>query len=183
MPSYTERQYQYWDIAAMQLAILLSLKAMKSLKIGVGTHLQVTTLFSEQYHWHHHRVVTAAIAVYVGCICDPVISVRVLHLLHNNSVDLQLIGLLLWYYTTCRYHSTATLRLLAAWALQLYSVLLSCLSLSTLYCVGFLNMCLWQVSLVGRSWSLVGACDLQLGLLLQCIRQSNGSIFRDRSQR
>ena len=26
-----------------------------------------------------------AIVVYVGCICDPVISVRVLRLLHNNS--------------------------------------------------------------------------------------------------
>ena len=28
-----------------------------------------------------------AIAVYVGCIYDPVISVRVLHLFHNNSVN------------------------------------------------------------------------------------------------
>ena len=28
-----------------------------------------------------------AIAVYVSCICDPVISVRVLRLLHNNLVD------------------------------------------------------------------------------------------------
>ena len=28
-----------------------------------------------------------AIAVYVGCIGDPVISVRVLCLLHNNSID------------------------------------------------------------------------------------------------
>ena len=42
-------------------------------------------------------------------------------------------------------------------------------------------MHLGQVSLVSRSWSLVGARDLQLGLLLQCIRQSNGSIFWDRS--
>ena len=32
---------------------------------------------------HRH----SAITVYVSCICDPVISVRVLHLLHNNSVD------------------------------------------------------------------------------------------------
>ena len=36
-----------------------------------------------------------AITVYVGCIYDPVISVGVLRVLHNNSVDLQLIGLLL----------------------------------------------------------------------------------------
>ena len=28
-----------------------------------------------------------AIAVYVGCISDPVISVRVLRLSHNNSVN------------------------------------------------------------------------------------------------
>ena len=28
---------------------------------------------------------TVAIAVYVGCIYDPVISVRVLRLLHNNE--------------------------------------------------------------------------------------------------
>ena len=41
-------------------------------------------------------------------MCDPVISVRVLRLLHNNSIDLQLIGLLLWYCTTCHYQTTAT---------------------------------------------------------------------------
>ena len=28
-----------------------------------------------------------AVAVYVGCICDPVISVRVLRLSHNNSLN------------------------------------------------------------------------------------------------
>ena len=54
------------------------------------------------------------------------------------------------------------------------------LTLCTVLC-RFLNTHLWQVSLVSRSWSLIDARDLQLGLLLQCIRQSNGSIFRDRS--
>ena len=41
-----------------------------------------------------------------------------------------------------------------------------------------LNIHLWQVSLVGGSRSLVGACGLQLGFLLQCIQQSIGVRFR-----
>ena len=114
-----------------------------------------------------------AIAVYVGCICVLVISVRVLRLLHNNSVDLQLIlyNLLIPIYCYSNYWLRGCL----------HDWLCSLQILYTLYGVGFLNMHLEQVSLVGGSWSLVGACDLWLGLLLQCIRQSSGSIFWDRS--
>ena len=34
-----------------------------------------------------YRTLQDAVAVYVGCICDPVISVRVLRLSHKNSVN------------------------------------------------------------------------------------------------
>ena len=39
--------------------------------------------------------VKSAIAVYVSCMYDLVISLRVLHLSHNNSMNLQLMYLLL----------------------------------------------------------------------------------------
>ena len=44
---------------------------------------------SHTYNFSHSFMLNSdcAIAVYVGCICDPVISVRILRLLHNNSVD------------------------------------------------------------------------------------------------
>ena len=85
---------------------------------------------------------------------------------------------------TCRYQTTTTTKAVSHLMLSFSKTLtLTSTSRLTLYTVlcSFLNMCLEQVSLVGRSWSLVGACDLWLGFLLQCIRQSNGSIFWDHS--
>ena len=43
-----------------------------------GKSITVTIATTLGWDW------VSAIAVYVGCICDLVISVRVLHLLHNN---------------------------------------------------------------------------------------------------
>ena len=54
------------------------------------------------------------------------------------------------------------------------------LPLCTVLCSS-LNMHLQQVSLVSRSWSLVGTCDLQQDSLLQCSRQLERFYIWDRS--
>ena len=43
--------------------------------------------------------------IYVGCICDPVISVKVLRLSHNNSVNYSWCIYCCEYYKTCRYQT------------------------------------------------------------------------------
>ena len=48
-------------------------------------------LGSKEHDYIKTQKSQSAIAVYVGCIFDPVISVRVLRLLHKNSVDYSLL--------------------------------------------------------------------------------------------
>ena len=60
---------------------------------AVSEHRKMTSLINKVADWPPNNYKTDtpsfkdAIAFYVCCICDPVISVRVLRLLHNNSVD------------------------------------------------------------------------------------------------
>ena len=81
-----------------------------------------------------------AVAVYVSCICDPVISVRVLHLSHNNLMN----------YSWCIYYSYLALLTVSE-------------CLCTVLCSSS-NMCLLQVSLVSEFRSLVSLlqCSQQL---------------------
>ena len=111
-----------------------------------------------------------AIAVYVGCIYDPMISVRVLRLFHNNWVGYSLMYLLLWILYNLsipnyNYVSGASLYQLVL--LTRTKTKNSKLNSCTVLCSS-LNMGLRQVSLVRRSGSLVGAHDLWWGSLLQC---------------
>ena len=111
----------------------------------------------------------SAKAVYIcSCICDLAISVRVLCLFHNNSVQLQLIHLLLvllydlLVQSYCFYWLTVWL-----WVLDWTELKLT---LCTVLCSS-LNMCLWQVSLAGSFGSLIGYLWPSIGLLLWCIWQ------------
>ena len=78
-----------------ELGIRGSLEAWVQYSMGskVSSFLPTLCIMGQlEYDWLR---ILIAIVVYVGCLCDPVISVRILRLLHNNSVDLQLIALLL----------------------------------------------------------------------------------------
>ena len=105
-----------------------------------------------------HPTSNIAIAVYVGCICGPVISVRVLHLSHNNLVNLQLMYLLL--------------RILYNLSIPNYCYLSGARLLSvSLHCtVQFLKY-VPVASIIGRQVWEPGVCDLRWGSLLQYSRQ------------
>ena len=53
----------------------------------VSLSITVLTSLGMVYAWPESSPFSFAIAVYVGCICDPVISVRILHLSHSNSMN------------------------------------------------------------------------------------------------
>ena len=59
--------------------------------------------------------VTPAIAVYVGCMYDPVISVRFLRLSHNNSMNYSWCIYCWRYCTTYQYQTTTTCRGVRLW--------------------------------------------------------------------
>ena len=111
-----------------------------------------------------------AIAVYVGCICDLVISVGVLRLSYNNSVNYSWCIYCCEYCTTCRYQTTATCWECGSCGSNSDSIVSVRESSCTVLCSS-LNMCLLQVSLVDRSGSMVGAHDLLWGSLLWCSQQ------------
>ena len=99
------------------------------------------------FHSGSPWITPSAIAVYVGCMCDPVISIGVLCLSHNNSVSYSWCIYYWRYCTTCRYQTTAT-----SWELRLW--LQEPDWLCTVLCSS-LNMCLQQVSLISGFRSLV----------------------------